>query len=388
MSTSILDKFVSKFWKRDRNTTRLQPRTYRELLAESNHRQDALERIHREGKICDQLEVELLRLYPQFQYATQTLVSSYRQFAETGITPDEGYYAFRDLYFKTEGASNNLISKGLSTVFPKPSIPQSISSILGTFTKSDVLKIVGDLRHDCIAKIDARISPQNTHDFNESVIGEASRNNGSNILEQTASRTFYKESALLSVPIVNRIAADPLIYFVASEYLAVEPILIRPAVWASRPHDNSYETLSGGAQLFHVDMSNPKFFQVFIYLNDVNENNGPHCVVPGTHREKSKALWRDGRVSDDEIAAYYPRETWKTELGPTGTIFIVDTSAFHKGCAPLTGERRMASFYYANTLFGQHLPVTPDTAVFNPANFGKQVEDFSPRFFSRLALGA
>src|SRR6516164_9106720 len=100
MSTSILDKFVSKFWKRDRNTTRLQPRTYRELLAESNHRQDALERIHREGKICDQLEVELLRLYPQFQYATQTLVSSYRQFAETGITPDEGYYAFRDLYFK------------------------------------------------------------------------------------------------------------------------------------------------------------------------------------------------------------------------------------------------------------------------------------------------
>ena len=34
------------------------------------------------------------------------------------------------------------------------------------------------------------------------------------------------------------------------------------------------------AQMFHFDMDRPKWLKFFIYINDVNEKNGPHFFIP------------------------------------------------------------------------------------------------------------
>ncbi|MBV8214533.1 MAG: hypothetical protein JOZ08_15070 [Verrucomicrobia bacterium] len=385
MGTSFLEKLLPKYWRKYSGVNdRPLPSSYRELPRGTDYRRDALLRVSQELKVGENVAQELVRRFPDLEMLIGTFRSSYQKFAETGITPDEGYLAFRSLYFNTQGASNDLISENLSKTFRKPTIPQTFSSVFGSFIQTDVLRIVRNLRTAGIAQLESTVGPEHLREFNKATGFDGSEK-GCGVVEETPIRSFVKESSLLSIPVVNRIAADPLFYFVAGEYLETQPIFVRPAVWTSRPHSNSYENLSESAQLFHVDMSNPKFFQVFLYLNDVDDNNGPHCAIPGTHRAKARELWRDGRISDEEMASFYSRDTWRTEKGPAGTLFIVDTVAFHKGLAPVAGERRICSLYYANTLFGQHLPVTSDTPAFDPVNFGEQVADFSPRFLSRFA---
>src|SRR5262249_19285766 len=150
---------------------------------------------------------------------------------------------------------------------------------------------------------------------------------------------------------IARLSSDPLFYYVASEYLNVAPVLGFITAWISRPHKNDDATLSKSAQLFHVDMSNPAFLKVFVYLNDVDEKNGPHCLVPGTQSQKPDSLWRDGRITDAEMQEQIPCEKWDFQIGEAGSVFFVDTKAFHKGVPLIEGERHLAQFYYVDTLF-------------------------------------
>jgi hypothetical protein len=186
---------------------------------------------------------------------------------------------------------------------------------------------------------------------------------------------------------MTQLSCDPLFYHVASQYLGVDPVLGFMTAWISRPHANEGDALSTSAQLFHVDMSNPSFLKVFLYLNDVHAKNGPHCLIPGTHREKVSALWRDGRISDSEMAEHYAESSWDYQIGEPGSVFFVDTKAFHKGVPLIEGERHLAQFYYIDTLFGEHLPLTDETSAISPDQFGAAIKDCSPRFLTRFALG-
>jgi hypothetical protein len=359
----------------------------RDLPPGTDYRQDALQRTKREAPIGDRVAQPLLSQYPELEWYIDKFRSTYQEFASTGVTPKDGYQAFRRLYFETRGKSNDSISETLDEIFPKPEVPATINSAFGTFTRQEVETIAENLRRDGIIELNRRLAPDRTRELSASVgflnldATPASEANPEPLLS-------VPEPELLRMPVVNQIAADPLFYFLTAEYFGCEPVLLSIAAWFSRPHNNSYENLDNTAQLFHVDMSVPKFLQAFVYLNDVGENDGPHCLIPGTHREKIDAAWRDGRIKDDEMANYYPPASWRRAVGPAGSCFIVDTKAFHRGTAPVSGMRKAAIFAYTNTLFGEHLPVEQGSPQFNPSDFGPQAADFSPRFFSRYAMGS
>ena len=93
---------------------------------------------------------------------------------------------------------------------------------------------------------------------------------------------------------------------------------------------------------------------VFIYLDDVSVDNGPHCFVPGSHRNRGNHLLRDGRFSDEEIKLYYGSDAIKTITGEAGTIFIANTHALHRGSVVNQGKRRILQLIYSNSLFGAH----------------------------------
>jgi hypothetical protein len=359
----------------------------RDLPAGTDYKQEALRRTKQEAPIGDRVAQTLLNQYPALEWHIEKFRTSYQEFANTGVTPKDGYYAFRHLYFETRGKSNDSISDNLAEIFPKPQMPATIASVFGTFTREEVQTLAEDLRRDGIIELNRRLAPEKTTELAAAV--------GFLDLDATPASEAdprpllsVPEPELLRMPIVNQIAADPLFYFLTSEYFECEPVLLSTAAWFSRPHNNSYENLDNTAQLFHVDMSVPKFLQAFLYLNDVGENDGPHCLIPGTHREKLEAVWRDGRIKDDEMVNYYPSTSWRRAVGPAGSCFIVDTKAFHRGTAPVSGMRKAAIFAYTNTLFGEHLALEPGAPRFNPGDFGSQTADFSPRFFSRFAMGS
>jgi hypothetical protein len=165
----------------------------------------------------------------------------------------------------------------------------------------------------------------------------------------------------------------------AGRYLGVEPMIMSVVLWKSfswRTADRS------SAQLFHYDNDRPGFLKFFVYLTDVDDSNGPHTYVEGSHLAKPRHLLHGGRLSDDEVAAAYPRETWRVITGPKGTMFFADTRGFHKGGAVASGERAMFQVNLASDRFGIDEPAIggPDEA---PADL-RPLVDRLPRYFAQL----
>jgi hypothetical protein len=359
----------------------------RDLLSGVDYRRDALETVAKEAKIAPVLTKNLGNKFPASSVSLRQVAQSINEFASTGVTPQDGYYQFRHLYFQTKGISNDHISCELAKIFPEPRMPQTMRSLLGDYVTAEISSIVAELKRHGVHRLNAKLPPTFVAALQQNLKREAAKNDGAGYDRINDARTLYREPTLLACPEVTQLACDPLFYHVASQYLGVAPVLGFVTAWISFPHANEGAVLSQSAQLFHVDMSNPSFLKVFIYLNDVHEKNGPHCLVPGTHREKASALWRDGRISDAEIAEHYPESSWDYQFGEAGSVFFVDTKAFHKGVPLIEGERHVAQFYYLDTLFGEHVPLAAGTRAFSPELFGPGIHDCSPRFLTRYALG-
>jgi hypothetical protein len=384
MSFSALEKLTASFFKKSSH----KDVAYRDLPPSLDHRRDATERIAKEAGIASPVQKTLAKRFPAHADLIKSMTQNLQQFASTGVTSQEGYLQFRSLYFQTVGVSNEQITGELGKIFPAPNVPETLSSSLGPFSSRDVSSIVADLKSNGVSRVKTKISAELLKRLRESLDREAGKNNGAGYRRENEARTWYREATLLACPELVQLAVDPLFYHVAGQYLGVEPVLSYITAWISRPHPNDTAILSQSAQLFHTDMSNPSFLKVFVYLNDVDERNGPHCLIPGTHRNKASELWRDGRIDDEEMAKYYPKSTWDFQVGKAGSVFFVDTKAFHKGMPLIEGERHLAQFYYVDTLFGEHAPVTPESPAFEPRRFGPSVQDYRPRFLSRYALAA
>jgi Phytanoyl-CoA dioxygenase (PhyH) len=157
-------------------------------------------------------------------------------------------------------------------------------------------------------------------------------------------------------PVVAALMNDPVLVAIARDYLRCEPILDACRIWASTAFGNG--PTSEITQLFHYDASHPGFIKFFIYLTDVDSDNGPHCVVPGSHRA-DRAGWAlrvgDRRITDERIARAYPGLA-RELIGPKGTVIAEDTRAFHKGKQPTRGYRFVLELYFVNVALGPEIP--------------------------------
>jgi Phytanoyl-CoA dioxygenase (PhyH) len=382
MSFAGLKKVAAGLFNRDTRKTSF----YRDLPDDFDHRTDARASVAREAQISPILIKELSEKFPELSGSIQQMTQSINEFSATGTTQQNGYYQFRSLYYQTNGLSNERITAALARIYPKQTLPGTIKSAAGDYSAADLSEILGQLRRDGVCRLKTKLPASFVAELQKNLKREASKNNGAGYNRVDDARTFYREPTLLECPELAQLSCDPLFYHVASQYLGLDPVLGFITAWISQPHANEGSTLSKSAQLFHVDMSNPSFLKVFIYLNDVNEKNGPHCLVPKTHREKPSALWHDGRISDAEMAEFYPESNWDYQIGEAGSIFFVDTKAFHKGVPLIEGERHLAQIYYIDTLFGEHVPLAAGTPKFRPDRFGAGIRDCSSRFLTRYAL--
>lgn len=158
---------------------------------------------------------------------------------------------------------------------------------------------------------------------------------------------IFNQGDILRIPEVQELVTDPYILKVCQNYLEANPILVQTNFWITNGQEEGFKD---NTHMFHQDNDDLKFIKVFIYLNDVDENNGPHSYVRGSiNNLKLPDKYRiSQRLSDDYIKNSYDGNVL-TLIGKRGTIIFENTYGFHKGCQIKSGYRLMLQFQFASS---------------------------------------
>ncbi len=304
----------------------------------------------------------------------QRLLTGWQHQLLTGTTPNEAYQSLRALHVATAGAFNSRLEAPLRTAHPPRPSESSATGVLGVIDEPRLAKITADLDRDGYHIFPERLTSEQCDRLMafaraQPVVGYL----GDNVLPfddfeqgrgQCATFDLQEKISLRSAD-VQRLCVDPGFLRVSQAYLRCEPVLDLIALWWSIPLGEKESSVSG--QLYHFDLDRPHFLKFFVYLNDVDDENGPHHFVRGSHRNVQKGALADRRFQDAEIAKCY--DLARDEVifrAPRGTIFAEDTRGLHKGARVRSGERLVFQLEFASTLFGAPFETHDIGAKFTP----------------------
>ena len=170
--------------------------------------------------------------------------------------------------------------------------------------------------------------------------------NNSNI-DDSIVTAYASMTDVLGLVDIDKVVFSEKMLKIARQYLGVQTVyLANVQLWYSfkseTPNNES-------AQYFHFDATALKWLKVFIYLNDVDDRNGPHVAVMGSHKPASKPLeitaMGYSRISDEVIKTIYGEKV-KSFHAKRGSIIFGDTNAFHKGARLVKGYRLCLAIDY------------------------------------------
>ena len=178
--------------------------------------------------------------------------------------------------------------------------------------------------------------------------------------EYKSSKYSYEEADLFNFDPIHKILFDENFSIIAQNYFNSKPCYSDLAMWWSPTRNftptDSMEKANQSAQKFHFDLDRIKWLKLFIYLTDTNEDSGPHEYVKGTHKisGKPKNLLDQGynRIAEESIDQYFSKDKKIKLLGSKGTMFIADTSCFHRGFPPVNQHRLILIIEFASSMFG------------------------------------
>ena len=148
--------------------------------------------------------------------------------------------------------------------------------------------------------------------------------------------------------LINKIGKSDFFLKVAKDYLNENKITMHTYCYISNPILTTIEEQKNNAQFFHYDCDYKKFIKIFVYLTEVEDENGPHIFVSGTHKKKKLVHLNSTRLDDSEIEKNYKNKI-KKFIGKSGTIIFEDTFGFHKGQMPKNRSRAMLVYEYGVT---------------------------------------
>lgn len=327
-------------------------------------------------------------------------------YLKTGRTPDKSFHAMRHLFCKTNGRSNNLLHFFVRT-FRKPyQLPEARGAI-GNLTREEVSSIANEIRVNGYyifpRMLSTDICERLTHFASTTPcapwpppVPDAPPVIYDHRCPQAPTYWMSKQN-IVTHPDVQDFISDPAVLAISQAYLDCQPVLSTLGLWWS--NSLLQEPSVASAQLYHFDLEHIKFLRFFIYLTDVDSENGPHCFVQYSHRQSSQTskllkssheiVLKHGhnRLPDDVITRYYPPGGILEFTGRRGMVIAEDTRGFHKGKQPLRGERLMFEMEFSNSLFGSSTPelrtnFTPhlqEMARKYPRTYSMLIKQESPR---------
>lgn len=292
--------------------------------------------------------------------AILTGIISYRS---TGITPEKTQLALVRSYENSSGLFQEVLHKVLFEKVTGESEP-ICSALFGTISADQIDDILVGLRETGYAVLPIKLDiskieqlKSESLSFDYQLKGDtplASKEvSGIDLSKPPACISAYaKPNSVKSNSLLQEINRDELFKKVCSSYLGTPAAAIDSTFWYTFPSDRpSSET----AQLFHYDLDTIRWVKVFIYLNDVDANNGPHEYVATSHKPGNKPaelLVRGyARIDDSEIDNFYAGKR-RSITGSAGTVVFGDTRCFHKGNAVNKGHRLIYSPIYAPSRIG------------------------------------
>lgn len=161
---------------------------------------------------------------------------------------------------------------------------------------------------------------------------------------------YYRAPELLKLDSVEKLVNSKYLHDVAELYLNAVPTISSVSVWHSWVNGLPIQNT---ALMFHQDRGDFRSVNLFLYLTDVNENNGPHAFYPGSHKirfleetrqklpqEKQDIFWsiiNQHRYDTDAIQELLGEPL--VIKGSEGTGFLEDTNGLHRAVPLVSGER-------------------------------------------------
>ena len=134
---------------------------------------------------------------------------------------------------------------------------------------------------------------------------------------------------------VNRVGFNKIV----KDYFQENTCNFTATSWNTSPFKKA-----SGITKFHRDRDGYKELKIFIYLNDVNENSGPHVYATNSHRNKNFRFIPQFRYEDEEIKKCY-NETI-IFCGKKGYCVAEDTTGLHRGTPPKNMTRSILEFVF------------------------------------------
>lgn len=143
------------------------------------------------------------------------------------------------------------------------------------------------------------------------------------------------------IPELAQVRFDPFIFKIVNSYYGY-PFYSGALVFQHNTKTN-YDTRE-----YHVDDFNQEF-KAFVYLDDVEEGNGPFTYLKGSHKSYFVRLKKQllegnstsffkkdlGNLVNEEVKIY----------GKTGTLILADVRGFHRGSPQKKGSRSVLVNY-------------------------------------------
>jgi len=329
--------------------------------------------------------LRFLRSLLQLPVLTLQLLQAVYQFKFTNTNDSSAYFAMIKAFSITGGITNSLACKLLAQSrqhFPR-------KGILDCIENYNENKMVVELRQKGYLLFPQLISEQVCDEllnFALHLRGLANRLDEGDVAqpndglykrsEPTSLKFSYEASDIIQSHIIQNILVDNSILRLVQDYLGSAPIVDILAMWWSSSFKKIPDKES--AQFWHFDMDRPKWLKLFIYLTDVDCENGPHSFIEGSHRNggipyvlRSKGYVR---LSDAEVARHFRRDRMIKFTGKKGTVILEDTRGLHKGHLVTAGDRLMLQFEFSSSLFGaKYTPIRIPSSQTNL--FCRQLEE-------------
>lgn len=283
-------------------------------------------------------------------------------------TPNIFYQSYVRAYCFTNGSICLFFSKIISLIDVKKKPNNLIKSDyflnslnykkIQTRLKSDGYYIFDQKLNDTFLKnIHEFTSENECHFFDDNGNRKIGKYNKG--IKHLSSKFSYDESKIFNMKEINKLIFDPDIIKICENYFNSSAHLSNIDMWWTPVRSNinlKTEIANKSAQFFHFDLDRVKWLKFFIYLTDTTVDDGPHEYVVGTNRvsKKDKFLLNRGykRINEKDIYSIYESEKIQKILGKKGTIFVGDTSCFHRGYPPIKNDRLLLVLEYSNSLFG------------------------------------
>jgi hypothetical protein len=212
---------------------------------------------------------------------------------------------------------------------------------------ADIERGLGDLRREGCATLNPLLDGRQLGEVRDylqarNVIASNGKTVPASAIPPDIRMASYPLQTILECPHLLEAVNRPEILELARQYLGCEPTL------SSLRIDWSFHCEAGpppDVQRFHRDYDDWRFFKLFVYLTDVEEQNGPHEFVARSHVASGKLFATPFEPS--EILWTYGQNSIVRVLGPMGTTFLVDTWGIHRGSVPQAGRRLMFQAQYS-----------------------------------------